>query len=119
MKASSTIELRIGNYLIYDKKQVYIAAILKDNSVILYDGFGMEKSTPLETCRYISLTEEWLLKFGFKFNGDSKFWIDKLCLHTKDNELYILYDQGRVFIQYVHQLQNLYFALCGAELELK
>ena len=62
----------------------------------------------------IPLTEEWLLKFGF----------EQMDLHRFNHEISILNtDRGMYFqtirIDYVHQLQNLYFALTGNELELK
>jgi len=67
----------------------------------------------------IPLNEEWLLKFGFKkING----W-DDMIMYLKD-EVEIL--DGTSFyncidnkVEYVHQLQNLYFALSGEELTLK
>lgn len=74
----------------------------------------------------IPLTEEWLLKFGFDNNG--VVWIG---LNTDAQELQItkqgdvlIYDEDDNFIplnriQYVHQLQNLFYALTGNELELK
>lgn len=64
----------------------------------------------------IPLTEDWLLKFGFEDVPTGNYWNQKLCIHIYSNEFYILQEQGRVFIQYVHQLQNLYFALTGEEL---
>ena len=75
----------------------------------------------------IPLTEEWLLNFGFEkvsFNNDFRIdilndWgliydsdIKKICIDTGLNSKYLE-------IQYVHQLQNLYFALCGEELTFK
>lgn len=77
----------------------------------------------------IPLTEEWLLKFGFEknfnnfyeklINKDEDDFIGKLTdyffayyIDKKDN--YPL-----IYIKYVHQLQNLYFALTGEELTIK
>ena len=77
----------------------------------------------------IVITEEWLLKFDFiqqNVNGETVFIF-------KDNEWYFienvasngwasLYCYGiycATDIQYVHQLQNLYFALTGEELTIK
>jgi hypothetical protein len=76
----------------------------------------------------IPLTEEWLLKVGFRV-------LDKEGYH---NELYIIEravfgdnrwsfrvktsetkSVGVKYFHYVHQLQNLYFALTGEELTLK
>lgn len=75
----------------------------------------------------ISLTEEWLLKFGFKNESENR----QYCLGKKD--LLINLDNGFYFsewngnwiihkgieIKYVHQLQNLYFSLMGEELEVR
>jgi hypothetical protein len=70
----------------------------------------------------IHLTEEWLLKFGFiKIEKHHVFYIStinpmfKFCpdIHSAawDNQML-----RRVKIQYVHQLQNFFFALTGEEL---
>jgi len=98
----------------------------------------------------ISLTEEWLIKFGFENWGKGGLYsneyetYDRFVLHnvldgTSNFEVhYILSTYGNthhkqfiissdeddriswgVEIKYVHQLQNLYFALTGEELELK
>jgi len=87
----------------------------------------------------IPLTEEWLVKLGFEVNkclGREYYWIDL----TKDQSTYIYYhfkdgvcvgngisvsgseEYERTYfvdLQYVHQLQNLYFALKANELILK
>jgi hypothetical protein len=68
----------------------------------------------------IPLTEEWLLKFGFIPNpyqdryekGIIKFECDKTLGET------ILWIELAPHIKYVHQLQNLYFALTEEELIL-
>ena len=73
----------------------------------------------------IPLTEEWLLRFGFEkpahsWNGDVfhlSEW-DAFPLHwavamNKNGAMLVLK------LKYVHQLQNLYFALTNQELEIK
>ena len=83
----------------------------------------------------IPLTEEWLLKFGFvnidKGNNDFITYTDsehnyylQIDVRKKDNKYVILdnsFDDLRAFsmidIQYVHQLQNLYFALYGIDIQ--
>jgi hypothetical protein len=80
----------------------------------------------------IPLTEEWLLKFGFeKDDVFDKFFtylpIHDLCmdkLSFRVNEGFICYESIKYrtllkHIQYVHQLQNLYFALTNEELTMK
>ncbi len=78
----------------------------------------------------IPLTEEWLLKFGFEkrehFGQQNffkeKFMIEEALSRVFDNGLsfrIIIDSQNSVHtanIKYVHQLQNLYFALTGNEL---
>ena len=74
----------------------------------------------------IPLTEEWLLKFGFEEKSKSKnFYLGNFRFHISKPANYdgfIFCDGYDVItdrIKYVHQLQNLYFALIGEELILK
>jgi hypothetical protein len=106
-------ELRIGNYLQDFGGNIAQVIHLTKDKIIL--------ESP------ITLTEEWLLKFGFS-NGISKggFTFDKckLSIHLKSYS----YPNGRTYfnswcilekqIEYVHQLQNLYFALTDEELTI-
>lgn len=94
-------------------------------------------------CRPIPLTEEWLLKFGFENSSHPDFDFHINIPHLRDNnykstigviewsdgviEVYRVNGKtdvhtaetcGVATIQYVHQLQNLYFALTGEELNL-
>lgn len=77
----------------------------------------------------IPLTEEWLLKFGFNQpNVPQKEFIYeflRICQNTNDQfvetELFYTADPdipNWLEIKYVHQLQNLYFALTGEELTI-
>lgn len=69
----------------------------------------------------IPLTEEWLFKLGFELNG-CNFELPNFRFHiTKpaNYDGFLFCDGCSVItekIQYVHQLQNLYFCLTGAEL---
>ena len=74
----------------------------------------------------IPLTEEWLLKFGFEkdsiFGVDIKYKIGYFEVwYFRNTDSYMLENikNMKVFIKYVHQLQNLYFALCNEELVIK
>ena len=112
MKAN---ELRIGNYYVdIDNKLSSISGYelhqftIKENT----DNLGVMEYQP------IPLTEEWLLKFGF----------DRNILNANHNDI-IYYSENNIAIKgilgmvkpsqciYVHQLQNLYFALTGEELK--
>jgi hypothetical protein len=121
MKAS---ELRIGN-LVYKNgiaTEITVGTML---DILRY-------TTPFEP---IPLTEEWLLKFGMELtDGFSNSRILKIQKHEYDcsnitfnpNEGLLRLSNGEQkgttlipHIKYVHQLQNLYFALTGEELTIK
>ena len=78
----------------------------------------------------IPLTEEWLLRFGFSKKDKSSYWYPNKCWHrycfgyTKFGGAYLnLEPEGGIVphatCYYVHQLQNLYFALTQKELIIK
>lgn len=111
-------ELRIGNY-------VYNGGIIS---------LDIERLYAFNECLYdlqpIPITEEWLLKLGFEKeegnlyslyvddNLDVSLWSDTYF----SNPTIELTCNGKVVcknIKYIHQLQNLYFALTGQELKLK
>jgi hypothetical protein len=126
MKAN---ELRIGNY-VYD-------TLGKVNTYIVKEPHNQVKPIPL--------TEEWLLKFGFKKYPDIRdtfqqvyydsyqLEIDRFTIisfsiqQNNKNLIKCNYDRGyrsednkkNYYIKYLHQLQNLYFALTGEELTFK
>ena len=117
MKAS---ELRIGNWVAQEKKYYQ----LDENSLIdILDYWKVYKEVLYQP---IPLTEEWLLKFGFKkdsiFGVDIKYKIGYFEVwYFRNTDSYMLENikNMKVFIKYVHQLQNLYFALCNEELVIK
>lgn len=133
MKAT---ELRLGNYLIQSnhtgtvQRIDFDGAILQMNEInISGDVLDIDLSLPLKP---ISLTEEWLVNFGFdrsSVRGDKHFYkqvADRfLRLSIGDfwnvhiGQAEIKYYEIPVNIKYVHQLQNLYFALTGEELTIK
>jgi hypothetical protein len=105
MKAS---ELRIGNY-VYDT--------LGKVNIIDLEAITYIVKEPHNQVKPIPLTEEWLLKLGFKNNRLGLFDVVKVV----DDIAYHIYFIKKHLkeIQYVHQLQNLYFALTGEELTIK
>jgi hypothetical protein len=119
MKAS---ELRIGNY-------VYFHGDVEEINIDHFNIFNIIKDDVLLP---IPLTEEWLLKFDFHEYIDFGYKIghfDKvpLCGFTysiNTNKVMIMHKGNNnshwldIEIKYVHQLQNLYFALTGEELIL-
>jgi len=117
-------ELRIGNYVYPDMS--YPEPV----KVCPKDFINTEHLDP------IPLTEEWLLKFGFETDSITfGVFINALRLRlfqiersnsyndNKNKFTVTVYQSGRSIeicrVRYVHQLQNLYFALTGEELTIK
>lgn len=114
-------DLRIGNYFkekneeeIYKCQGIYTDNC--DETIVYYSQFYMD----IETCKPIPLTEEWLLKFGFEEYMDG-LRLNSIVIRLEKSELWYVSKHNIVLnkIRYVHQLQNLYFALTGEELTVK
>ena len=65
----------------------------------------------------IPLTEEWLVKFGIIEANESH--VKRIKIETDFGELMFYIDNRLPQLKYVHQLQNLYFALTNTELTIK
>jgi hypothetical protein len=147
-------ELRVYNY-IYKKihkkdTPLEVVEILSINSsfdVLDVKNIGgyITEQCPLKDFEPIPLTEEWLLKFGFKvkdrkshLNTDifyiPTFEIDYCLFYADfrlDYGLYVEYtdspmpeDDEKLYpitfgIKYVHHIQNLIYSLTGEELTIK
>ncbi len=121
MKAS---ELRIGNLLSFSNN------IQPDKIITVGRRFFSSASIEREDGDFnitpyynpIPLTEEWLLRMGFEVyefdNGEPNQYRFKSRLIVIREDSFCDYGTN-VKIKYVHQLQNLYFALTGQELEIK
>ena len=116
-------EVRIGNLLNHNNG--FVVGPFTVNSIHISDlERGNDYAKEYEP---IPLTEEWLIKFGFGFKEyDSLGWIespsDMFYSLKKRGEYYYPYETDNVIqfeLKYVHQLQNLYFALTGEELGLQ
>ena len=117
-------ELRIGNWV---NCKIYNG---NSNVNIQFDSF---ESKYIHLFEPIPLTEEWFVKLGFEkytnsIGGDSF----RIYSEKRISEPVLDYDikngycaiQGRVSnvlnrVKYVHQIQNIYFALTGEELKTK
>jgi hypothetical protein len=119
MKAN---ELRIGNLI---KEPIESGGKICQVKRIETDKDGY--SHYLDHCSPIPLTEEWLLKFGFYLDEDGNFSINESVFTIVNLRRGIdLRERFEIFshdfnpdLDYVHQLQNLYFALTGKELTSK
>ena len=131
-------ELRIGNWATVPRKKdkevyakpVQLGAIGRNTFGILEDGKSLVAIK--DDLSPIPLTEEILLKAGFEKKGwqqelkmqISKYnilwWCDLgmsiICEGRSDHDDMVTFDSD---CKYVHQLQNLYFALTGEELEIE
>lgn len=130
MKEETTMikanELRIGNLINHKSFQIRIEAITSEMCSVS----GLEQNRfsalMLDKINPIPLTEEWLLKFGFEKKSDGRFnnYVINAGLR-KETNLIQLDDKKYCFehckfsihvIDYVHQLQNLIYAITGEEL---
>jgi hypothetical protein len=113
-------ELRLGNY-------VMIHDYAKGNRQQVVDQLGSCQVNYLDEqyCTSIPLTEQWLEDFGFTWDDD--LWVMKdlssgVSKHDYDGDgerWYYSIESTIIEIHSVHQLQNLYFCLCGEELQLR
>ena len=135
MKAT---ELRIGNYI----KGIYETEIDRGNGIIEdAECFEEVRVVGLDSVNFseysiwvedgsreiydsfegIPLTEEWLLKLGFKWKNHA-MRLGKYAIRQQvDGWFMYLSNESLNFtihLKYVHQLQNLYFALTGKELTI-
>lgn len=118
MKAS---ELRLGNlywYQMYDKQDECERWL--EQSIIDTDDLIWLVGNPDDPdFMPIQITEEWLLKFGFKFAPETYVWwinsnIGVFKLQTEEDK--ISFDWWSEIL-FVHQLQNLFHSLTGEELK--
>jgi hypothetical protein len=125
MKAS---ELRIGNYVKFDNHEDEYYKVSGCDISELSDELIDLNASP------IPLTEEWLLKFGFIRHhydyANDVIYIKNIADNEIDNAEFEwgvypnelgsgIQIKNRKSLKYVHQLQNLYFALTGEELVVK
>ena len=123
MKAS---ELRIGNLIEHNGVGcIFVFSVTNQmDDIERINDITSSGFTP------ITLTEEWLLKLGFDDYGKDSFNVHRFekndvrierafrsrayyCINVSIGGL------GDINLKYVHQLQNLYFALIGEELKIK
>ena len=123
-------ELRIGNWLHHGKYWSYRNGNESKEFDFQWnesDWYALGECTlSLENIEPIPLTKEWLLKLGFDNRYESHWkstysdgfgaW-DFILQKPTEERNYYWYEFAK--IEYLHQLQNLYFALTGEELIIK
>jgi hypothetical protein len=121
-------ELRIGNYV---NQVIESFERLKNKKVIQFDEVNWyrigECIEYIDWFEPIPLTEEWLVKFGFikidnRLESIYRLGILEYATSCKTIDIEVPYNDGiathTTDIKYVHQLQNLYFALTNEELTI-
>jgi hypothetical protein len=137
-------ELRIKNIVYHDYQKcfVIVTGMFLDSDEVWYcklsefnDDHEVNGDSsyrgPIQSFQPIPLTEEWLLKFGFEKHGACDAYPNGYYSHGNlevnlDNEFSpaVSDPEGNCHYignscEYVHQLQNLYFALTGEELTIR
>lgn len=106
-------ELRVGNYL-YDDTNRYFQ--VRQIGVGLIESCGMH-IYEIEEIQPIEINEEILLKCGFKkglkYFSYKDFDVDLTGWFGFNNMV------ANANIKHLHQLQNLYYALCNEELNVQ
>jgi hypothetical protein len=132
MKALTPQELRIGNMILDCNKKVRTVLQLFGDSYQCDGDNGHRYSYTYQYSSGIPLTEEWLQRFGFTIHSDYSYRNYALPNHHFIVSVWLGEGQpggfekpGAVYwgdsfgeIQFVHQLQNLFFALTGEELTI-
>ena len=114
-------ELRIGNLIEYrisdrfDKRKEWWEVSEIDADDIHWLSKVMPED---EDFKAIPITEEWLFKLGFINDKVLEFYRNDISDSTIiiDYNFICLLGYSHVKLNYVHELQNLYFALTGSEL---
>jgi len=123
MKAN---ELRVGNFvyepLNENKKAFKVFEIYHEEDYDKINYFNALNFKPVQ------LTEDWLTNFGFKRIKVGIGWVyeysngvvafSEVINNNKKLFAFNYSTEKYNYINYVHQLQNLYFALTGVELQL-
>lgn len=110
-------ELRLGNLINNNNKVIEIT--LGHNVTVTANNFSGMLSLRKQDIIPIQLTEDWLLKFGFEKNSTyENYRLNDIVIEDTDYGI-CMYNPTHLVknnIKYVHQLQNLYFAVTGSEL---
>ncbi len=114
-------ELRIGNCVFALFNSCTIKEVF-ENGISIEFKSGKRDIEVFDHIKPIPLTPEILESCGFKCNKDFGIYsIPNLSLDTDFYYVHIDYEGTHdriIHITYLHQLQNLYFALIGKELEV-
>jgi hypothetical protein len=120
-------ELRIGNLVKIPFGIGGVYELCGRECWLIFNGHSFTESKQLyESIQPIELTEDVLIKCGFKYFPNNKsFQFDTnmgFSLWGRPDtgiNVYVEREECGESIKYLHQLQNLYYCLIGEELEIK
>jgi hypothetical protein len=134
MKAN---EIRIGNSINNGIEDIIIDYVFHEEVSDTWQVCWNDKCSTefLEDCEPIPLTEDWLIKLGFDLDETKGFDRGESLRVFSISNFHIAIDNGVFYlwieidednwynlklkrIDFIHQLQNLYFALTGEELTI-
>jgi hypothetical protein len=111
-------ELRLGNW-VNPNLPMQVTCIHKDEILCDFEGNegDMFEFDPKDL-NGIPLTEEWFKKFGFQKHHISHAWYDKNyeIRIDKTDSCFLVDCDWYLIVKYVHELQNICYALIGHEL---
>lgn len=125
-------DLRIGNYTEYN-------IIDEDRDEWIFNEVELSDLGDVSYLRPIPITEKWLFDLGFDLDGEQingKYYIKQFAINSGYIDYISIIDKGAGYMfritsnydknvvlpfhyEYIHQLQNLYFALTETDLKLK
>jgi hypothetical protein len=116
-------DVRIGNSVLDKDGNIKTVFAILSNGLVF--DFNQYIGTPIEWCNPMPLTEEWLIKVGFiKLDSEGYFYIHEYNMGFKVSEDLKMVAWNNlhldgVKIEYLHQLQNLFYAITNEELTIK
>lgn len=119
-------DYRIGNLVLDEDGELCMIEQLSSSKMECFQQVSNIENKSCISKKYpsniyaIKLTEEWLIKFGIKLMPESEYTMNTYDIAGfklwRTNGKFLFND--KIEIKYVHQLQNIYFALTNKELEL-
>lgn len=130
LKMTETKELRLGNYVDlikvhkkYLEKKGVDVSLFKVSQINRHAIHINNKArVDVGILEPIPLTEKWILKLGFKYNSFTTFYeLKDVQIENEDVGTFAFYYKTFKInsLKYIHELQNLFFALTREELKLK
>ena len=116
-------QYRLGNLVLWDNDKVYeITELSYDTLSLAYNEKYPEyhpENIPFSKIKPIPLTDEWLVGFGF--DKEQEGYCRNIMLYSNGENGYnynasFFEHDNLIAVEYVHNLQNLYYALNNEEL---